>query len=153
MNGYKLDLANKTITITKAFEEAVASGKGKEYELFMKIQKDIPGLTVIHKTHKTPKKYKTKGGEEYSCNQFKNLTYERMEAFMNAIPNSEEYLKAYNFLRYGVGSVQTSCYTAVRRWFVAQFPEYRKNPLFYLNNEPKVIDFIPFLAEVQKKDA
>ena len=54
MNGYRLDLEKKTLTITKAFEEAVSKGNGKEYEIYMKFLRDIPGLTVVHRTHKTP---------------------------------------------------------------------------------------------------
>ena len=57
MNGYKLNLTAKTLTITKEFEEAIAQGEGKAYELYTKFLRDIPGLTVIRKTHKTPSKY------------------------------------------------------------------------------------------------
>ena len=48
-------------------------------------------------------------------------------------------MKGYNFIK-NCGSLPlTSRYTAVRKWFVAQFPEFRKNPLFYLYNKPEVI--------------
>ena len=42
-------------------------------------------------------------------------------------------------------------YTAVRKWFVAQFPEFRKNPLFYLYNEVKVVNIVPFIQEAQER--
>ena len=32
---------------------------------------------------------------------------------------------------------------------MAQFPEFRKNPLFYLYNEVKVVDVVPFIMEEQ----
>lgn len=126
--NYTLNLVAKTLTITKSFEENVATGEGADYETYMRLMRDVPGLTVIHKTHATPTKYTNKQGEKFNCNQFKNLKYENMEGFINGLPNSEKYLKAFNFLK-NCGSLPlTSRYTAVRKWFVAQFPEFRKNP-------------------------
>ena len=151
MKGYTLSLATKTLTITKAFEDAVSKGEGEAYDLYTKFMREIPGLTVIRKTHATPTKYTNKQGEKFNCNQFKNLTYKNMEGFINGLPNSKDYLPAYNFLK-NCGSLPlTSRYTAVRKWFVAQFPEFRKNPLFYLYNEVKVVDIAPFIEEEQAR--
>ena len=75
---------------------------------------------------------------------------------MDALPEGESKKKvkeAYNFLRYRAGFVQTSAYKMVREWFVAQFPEYRKDPLFYLYNEIVVIDFSAFIKQEQQKGA
>ena len=152
MKGYTLSLATKTLTITKAFEDAVSKGEGEAYDLYTKFMREIPGLTVVRKTHKTPTKYTSKStGETFNCNQFKNLKYENMEGFINGLPNKQDYLPAYNFLK-NCGSLPlTSRYTAVRKWFVAQFPEFRKNPLFYLYNEVKVVNFAPFIQEAQER--
>ena len=60
-------------------------------------------------------------------------------------------MKSYNFLRYCGKLPQTSRYTAVRKWFVAQFPEFRKKPLFYLYNEVKVVNIVPFIQEAQER--
>ena len=153
MNGYSLNLSAKTLTITKAFEDDIAKGEGKAYELYTKFMRDVPGLTVVRKTHASPKKYVNKQGEKFNCNQFKNLKYENMEGFINGLPNNEEYLRAYNFLKNCGSLPQTSRYTAVRKWFVAQFPEFRKNPLFYLYNEVKVIDIAPYIEAEQERAA
>ena len=152
MKGYTLSLSAKTLTITKAFEDAVSKGEGEAYDLYTKFMREIPGLTVVRKTHKTPTKYTSKStGEKFNCNQFKNLTYDNMEGFINGLPNNEEYLKAYNFIK-NCGSLPlTSRYTAVRKWFVAQFPEFRKNPLFYLYNEVNVVNIVPFIQEAQER--
>ena len=152
MKGYTLSLSAKTLTITKAFEDAVSKGEGEAYDLYTKFMREIPGLTVVRKTHKTPTKYTSKStGEKFNCNQFKNLTYDNMEGFINGLPNSEDYLKAYNFIK-NCGSLPlTSRYTAVRKWFVAQFPEFRKNPLFYLYNEVKVVNIAPYIQEAQER--
>ena len=152
MKGYTLSLSAKTLTITKAFEDAVSKGEGEAYDLYTKFMREIPGLTVIRKTHATPSKYVSKStGEKFNCNQFKNLAYDNMEGFINGLPNSEDYLKAYNFIKNCGGLPQTSRYTAVRKWFVAQFPEFRKKPLFYLYNEVDVIDIAPFIQEAQER--
>ena len=151
MKGYTLSLTAKTLTVTKAFEDAVSKGEGEAYDLYTKFMREIPGLTVVRKTHKTPTKYQTKSGEKFNCNQFKNLTYDNMEGFINGLPNSEDYLKAYNFIK-NCGSLPlTSRYTAVRKWFVAQVPEFRKNPLFYLYNEVNVVNIVPFIQEAQER--
>lgn len=154
MKGYSLNLTAKTLTITKAFEDAIAKGEGGAYELYTKFMRDIPGLTVIRKTHATPRKYVSKStGETFNCNQFKNLKYENMEGFINGLSNSEDYMEPYLFLK-NCGSLPlTSRYTAVRRWFVAQFPEFRKNPLFYLYNEVKVIEATPFFQQAKEEAA
>ena len=155
MKGYSLNLTAKTLTITKAFEDAIAKGEGGAYELYTKFMRDIPGLTVIRKTHGTPSKYTSKStGETFNCNQFKNLKYENMEGFINGLSNSEDYMKPYLFLK-NCGSLPlTSRYTAVRRWFVAQFPDFRKNPLFYLyNNVPVIIDIVPFIQQAKEEAA
>ena len=151
--GYNLNLPTRTLTITKAFEDEVNSGKGAEYEIYMKFLREIPGLIVERRTHASPTKYKTKSGEEYYCNQFKNLKYENMEGFINGLPDNAEYLRAYNFLKNCGSLVQTARYTAVRKWFVAQFPHFRKNPLFYLYNPVKIVDIAPFIEEEQNRVA
>ena len=147
MNGYRLDLAKKTLTITKAFEEAVSKGDTKEYDIYMKFLHEIPGLKIVRRTHKTPSKYKTKNGEEFYCNQFKNLTYDRMEKFIKALPKSEGYLREYLFVKDFASAIQHNGYTLVRKWFVAQFPEFRKNPLFYLNHSPALVSGAAFLDQ------
>ena len=47
MKNFTLSLTTKTLTITKAFEDAVATGEGKEYELYMRLLREIPGLIVV----------------------------------------------------------------------------------------------------------
>ena len=60
-------------------------------------------------------------------------------------------MKPYLFLK-NCGSLPlTSRYTAVRRWFVAQFPEFRKNPIFYLYNAVKVIETTPFFQQAKEE--
>ena len=139
MNTYKVDFVANTITITAAFAKAMNDPTSAEYKIIAQIRKDFPEMEIIRKTHKTPSKYQTKTGEKFNCNQFKNLTYKNMETFIMGLPTAEAYMNEYLFLKNYAAEVQTNGYTIIRRWFVAQFPEFRKNPLAYLTNQPDVV--------------
>ena len=147
--SYKMDFASKTLTLTKAFADACGDPTSKEYAILTCFQKDFPDLKIVRKTHKTPTKYHNANGETTRCNQFKHLTYENMERFMNAIPDNEGFFKVYNSLRGDMGLVQYNRSTLVRSWFAAQFPDYREDPLFYLTNKVEVItEIAPIIAAV-----
>ena len=151
MNAYKIDFSAGTITITAACAKAMTDPTSAEYKAIAKIRRDFPSFEIINKTHARPSSYTNKQGEKFRCNQFKNLTYANMESFINGLSNSEDYLAPFNFIR-NCGSLPlTSRYTAVRRWFVAQFPEFRKNPLFYLYNKPTVLETLSFIQEAKKE--
>ena len=150
MEKYTFDAISQTLTISAKFNDKMNNPDSEEYKLMMRFRADFPNLTIAKKTHKTPTKYTSKStGEVFKCNQFKNLKYENMEGFINGLSNSEKYMKAYNFLKNCGSLPQTSRYTVVRKWFVAQFPEFRKNPLFYLYNDVDVISIIPYIEEEQ----
>ena len=154
MERYTFNPVAKTLVITAAFAKAMQDIESAEYALYSQLMADIPNLEVVRKTHASPKKCVSKStGEKFNCNQFKNLTYKNMEGFINGLSNGEDYLKPYNFLKNCGSLPQTSRYTAVRKWFVAQFPDFRKNPLFYLYNEVKVVDIVPFIMEEQTRAA
>ena len=139
MNTYKVDFVANTITITAAFAKAMNDPTSAEYKIIAQIRKDFPEMEIIRKTHKTPSKYQTKTGEKFNCNQFKNLTYKNMETFIMGLPSAEAYMEEYLFLKNYAAEVQTNGYTVIRRWFVAQFPDFRKNPIVYLTNQPAVV--------------
>ena len=149
--NYKIDFSAGTITITSACAKAMNNPSSAEYKAIAQIRRDFPEMEIVNKTHARPSSYTNKQGERFNCNQFKNLTYANMEAFINGLSNSEDYLAPFNFIR-NCGSLPlTSRYTAVRRWFVAQFPEFRKNPLFYLYNKPPVLETLTFIQEAEKE--
>ena len=150
--AYSVNYIDGTITVNSSFYDKMQDPTSEEYQLIKAIRADFPEMRIVNRTHKSPSKYTSKStGETFNCNQFKNLTYKNMEGFINGLPNSQDYLPAYNFLKTCGSLPLTSRYTAVRKWFVAQFPEFRKNPLFYLYNEVNVIDFAPFIEEEQTR--
>lgn len=140
MNTYKVDFVANTITITAAFAKAMNDPTSAEYKIIAQIRKDFPEMEIIRKTHVSPKKCVSKStGETFKCNQFKNLTYKNMETFIMGLPAAEAYMEEYLFLKNYAAEVQTNGYTIIRRWFVAQFPDFRKNPLTYLTTQPDVV--------------
>ena len=158
MEKFQFDVISQTLTITAQFAKMMNDPESDEYKLVMRFQKDFPNLTITKKTHKSATRYTTKSGEKFNCNQFKNLTYDRMEKFISALPKSESYLREYTFVKDFASAIQHNGYTLVRKWFVAQFPEFRKNPLFYLSHSPELVSGFQFLDEetagtetVQKK--
>lgn len=147
MEKFDFDVISQTLTITAKFAKMMNDPESDEYKLVQQFRKDFPNLTIAKKTHKSATHYTTKSGEKFNCNQFKNLTYERMEKFIKALPKSESYLREYSFVKDFASAIQTNGYTLVRKWFVAQFPEFRKNPLFYLYNSPELVSGAAFLEE------
>lgn len=140
MNTYKIDFAANTITITADFAKAMNDPTSAEYAIIAQVRKDFPEMKIVRKTHATPKKYVSKStGEKFNCNQFKNLTYKNMETFIMGLPAAEAYMNEYLFLKNYASEVQANGYALIRRWFVAQFPDYRKNLIIYLHTQPAVV--------------
>ena len=148
MEKYKFDVVSQTLTVTANFADKMNDPSSDEYKLVIRFQSDFPNLKIAKRTHKSPSKCTSKAtGEKFNCNQFKNLTCDRMEKFIAALPNNEAYKREFEFVRYTASSIQTNGYKQVREWFVAQFPEFRKNPLFYLYNTPELVSGFAFLEE------
>ena len=140
MERYKFDAASKTLTITAGYAKKLNDMDSDEFKHYNAMMEAIPGLVVVNRSHRSPSKCtSTETGEKFKCNQFKNLTYDNMERFIDALPHGKVYRQEYNFLRYYAACIQTNRYKLVRMWFVAQFPHFRKNPLFYVYNTPTVV--------------
>ena len=153
MNAYKIDFMKWTITITANFAKAMNDPTTKEYKTIAKVLKDYPNMEVVQRSHKTPTRYRNSDGSITARNQFKNLTYERMERFMASIPNGEAYRTQYDFIKRFAEGTPNNAYAMTRKWFAEQFPKYRTDPLFYTQeeNSPKVIDFFQACANEQRR--
>ncbi len=147
MEKYNFDVVSQTLTITRNFAEQMNRPTSDEYKFVCQLRRDFPALQIARKTHATPTSYTTKSGEKYRCNQFKNLTYARMERFISSLPNCKDYMREYTFLKENAPAEQKNNYTLVRRWFVAQFPEFRKDPLYYLYNTPEIVPGSAFVPQ------
>lgn len=150
-NAYVIDFAAQTLTLTAAFADAANNPESEEYALLCQVQRDFPNLRIVRKTHATPTRYRNSDGTTTARNKHDGLTYERMERFVKALPNGEVYVDAYNNVREKAEAMCASPYAAVSGWFMEQFPDYRKAPLNYLRNQPKVIDFSAILENAKAK--
>lgn len=152
MERYTFNPVAKTLVITAAFAKAIQNIESKEYALYTQLMAEIPNLEVVRKTHASPKKCVSKStGEKFSCNQFKNLTYKNMETFIMGLSAAEAYMEEYLFLKNHAAEVQTNAYTLIRRWFVAQFPDFRKNPLIYITKHPGVVSGTEIIEQCELK--
>ena len=144
MERYKFDAVSRTLVMSASFARAVADTRSAEYMMYKRMLSEIPDLKVERKTHASPKAYKGKNGKRTSYYPTKGLSYEKMEKFMNSLPEGEKYLNEYKALR-AASVLCPSAYASVRRWFAAQFPKYRENPLFYVKNSVEVIDYAAYV--------
>ena len=138
-NTYKIDFVNNTLTMSKAFEEALNNPNSEEYKLFLQLRADFPGLTIIRKTRRAPKK----------ARPTKNLTYKHMEQYMSVFENADELLAQFKVVK-ECSKQQPSPYKFVRDWFDAQFENYKEQPDFS-NNASKVIDLEAFKKKQEEK--
>ena len=54
MMNYKIDFVNNTLTMSKAFEEALNNPASEEYKLWKQLRADFPSMTIIRKTRRAP---------------------------------------------------------------------------------------------------
>ena len=153
MNGYKFDITKQTLTLSASFAAAMNNPASEEYALVRQFQHDFPRIAIVRKTHKTPARYKNSDGSTTTRNKHSGLSYKRMERFMAALPDGVDYLEAYFDLRGKAEAMCASPYAVVSAWFMRQFPKFRNNPLFYLDNAPAIIDFSALLEKAKKPSA
>ena len=151
--GYKLDFAHQTITLTADFAEKANNPENAEYKLLRKFQRDFPTFEIVRRTHATPSRYRNSDGSTTTRNKHSGLTYERMEQFICALSPKDDtdYLEAFYEIRAKAEDMCASPYSVVSKWFMRQFPKFRSNPLFYIDNQPDIIDFSEALERAKKK--
>lgn len=133
MKGYKVDFTASTITITADFAKKMNDPTSAEYETISQIKKDFPQMKIINRTHATPSKYTAKStGETFNCNQFKNLTFDNMEQFIEALPNHDKLLKTFQvpaLLRQPSSDLSLSCRPPL---VCGPVPQVSERPAFLL---------------------
>ena len=152
MEKFTFDAVSRTLTITAKFAYMMNDPESDESQLVAKFQTNFPDLRIAKRTHKTPTRYNTKSGETYTHNQFKDLTYDRMEKFISVLPQSKTYLAEYEVVKAFACAAKHNGYPVVRKWFVEQFPHFRKDPLFYLNNSPLVLHGQKFIETLPSEE-
>ena len=113
INGCKVDFANNTIIINFKFQKAAKNPGSNEFNLLTDLMTKLPGFTVSP----LPGKVITK------ARPTKRLTYKNMETYIKTYENADELLKHFETVK-EKSQPLASPYKYVRKWFVAQFPNY-----------------------------
>ena len=69
------------------------------------------------------------GREQTSAKANARLTYENMETHIKVYENADELMDVFESVK-ALSKTCASPYKYVRDWFEAQFPNYKKTPLF-----------------------
>lgn len=117
-NGYKIDFASKTITVTKAFMKEAETYDSDAYNTLMILKADLPDMRII-----APKP--TRKGRKRD-----NLTYANMITFIGCQNNAEILLKEFEQVKELASGQGGNAYQNVKKWFLATFPNYKEIPSF-----------------------
>ena len=113
--GYSIDHANKTITITKAFQMKANKPGTKEFRELAQLHKAYPDYDIIRRTATVSEDKKTHNG----------LTIDRMEKYIKVLEkdNQEAALKEFaNAKEFYEG--QRAYYGKMKAWFLKKYPNY-----------------------------
>ena len=103
--------ADKTITITKAFNKRASIYGTDEFKMLHRAIQDT-GYSVIVKT--------------IQKKSYNGLSFKRMETYIQTQPNSEANLKEFRAVQ-RVAEAKGAKYPLTKKWFLASFPEYSIN--------------------------
>ena len=117
-NGYKIDFASGTISVTKAFMKEAETYNSDAYTTLMILKADLPEMRIV--APKTNRKGKKRD----------NLTYANMITFIKCQNNAEILLKEFDKVKELASGQGGSTYQNVKRWFLQTFPNYKDIPSF-----------------------
>jgi hypothetical protein len=61
-------------------------------------------------------------------------------------------MRAYEVVKEFACAAKHNGYPIVRKWFIEQFPHFRKNPMFYMNHSPLVLHGSTFIESVEAEE-
>ena len=113
IRGYSIDFANRTITLNFKFQKAAQDFGSPEYKRLKALIADFPEFTVVVSA----------GKKITSTRPTKRLTYENMDTYIGTYENADALRAQFKVVKAN-SQVLASPYKYVRKWFVAQFPDY-----------------------------
>lgn len=117
--GCKIDFTTDTIVMNYKFAAAAKEYGTPEYTRLKNILADFPMMKTVVKA----------GREIIKARSNKRLTYANMEKYISAYSNADKLLEVFKTVKRLSKSV-ASPYKYVYDWFVEQFPDYKKAPIF-----------------------
>ena len=117
--GYKILFNENTVIMNYKFAAAAAKYGTPENKLMKSIREDFPGMAEVV----------ISGREQTSAKANARLTYENMETHIKVYENADELMDVFESVK-ALSKTCASPYKYVRDWFEAQFPNYKKAPVF-----------------------
>ena len=117
--GYKILFNENTVIMNYKFAAAAAKYGTPENKLMKNIREDFPGMAEVV----------VSGREQTSAKKNTRLTYENMETHIKVYENADELMEVFESVK-ALSQTCASPYKYVRDWFEAQFPNYKKAPVF-----------------------
>ena len=117
--GYKILFNENTVIMNYKFAAAAAKYGTPENKLMKNIREDFPGMAEVV----------VSGREQTSAKSNSRLTYENMETHIKVYENADELMEVFASVK-ALSQTCASPYKYVRDWFEAQFPNYKKAPVF-----------------------
>lgn len=117
--GYKILFNENTVIMNYKFAAAAAKYGTPENKLMKNIREDFPGMAEVV----------ISGREQTSAKKNTRLTYENMETHIKVYENADELMEVFESVK-ALSQTCASPYKYVRDWFEAQFPNYKKAPVF-----------------------
>ena len=117
--GCKILFNENTVIMNHKFAAAAAKYGTPENKLMKNIREDFPGMAEVV----------VSGREQTSAKSNSRLTYENMETHIKVYENADELMDVFESVK-ALSKTCASPYKYVRDWFEAQFPNYKKAPVF-----------------------
>jgi len=129
--GYKILFNENTVIMNYKFAAAAAKYGTPENKLMKDIRNDFPGMAEVV----------ISGREQTSAKKNTRLTYENMETHIKVYENADEMMEVFESVK-ALSQTCASPYKYVRDWFEAQFPNYKKAPVFQ-NGKLSIVPITP----------
>lgn len=118
-NGYKFDVATKTLTVNYKFAAAMNNFDSEEYNIYKRYTIDFPMLKVVVKS----------GREQKKARYNKRFTYDNMRKYISTLHNANKLLNDFEIV-IQQSAPEKSPYKYVCNWFKQTFPNYKDTPIF-----------------------
>lgn len=119
VEGYKVNYASKTLTITKEFEALSQDPLSTQAQVIKAFREMFPDLRIVRKSHRPSKRVNPDAG----------LTYPKMEKYIRLHENSGELLRMFETVK-DIATTQKNPYLYTKTWFFQQFPNFYDMPVF-----------------------
>ena len=114
-NGYTINFAENTITLTKAFAQRAKNPSTTEFRELAKLHKNFPELTITMRTAVVTADKETHGG----------LTVEWMTDYIKTYIKDDVAIAEFEEVKIFYKKMN-GYYGKVKKWFLAKYPNYQE---------------------------